>query len=381
MTAAAGGALAGLRVVEFGSIGPGPFCAMMLADHGADVVRVDRPGDGGSVTPVDDPRHEVLHRNRRSIRLDLKRSEDRDVALDLAAEADVVIEGNRPGVMERLGLGPDDLRARNPGLVYARITGWGQTGPYAQRVGHDLNYLAVSGTLSLIGPREGPPTVPLALLGDFGSGGMLAAFGIMAALWERGRSGEGQVVDASIIDGAALLATAFHGYRQAGVWTDRREDNLVDGGAPFYRVYETADDRWVAVAALEPRFYAALLHLLGLDDVPVAGQLDRAAWAPLRARFAAVVATRSRAEWVAAAAGTDACLTPVLSLEEAPQDEHLAAGSTFVVADGITQAAPAPRLERTPGSLRRPPARPGEHDEEILETVRHGTLGATIAMD
>ena len=363
-----GGALAGLKVVEFGSIGPGPFCAMMLADHGADVIRVDRPGEFASVTPAADARNELLHRNRRSIRLDLKQRDDRETALNLVAETDVVVEGNRPGVMERLGLGPDECQRRNPGLVYARITGWGQTGPYSGQVGHDLNYVAVSGTLSLIGPREGPPTIPLALLGDFSSGGMLAAFGIMAALWERQQSGAGQVVDASIVDGAALLATAFHGYRQAGGWTALREDNLVDGGAPFYRVYETADHRWIAVAALEPRFYNALLEVLGCDDVRVDSQLERASWAHLRTRFATIFATRSSAEWVEAASGTDACLT----LEEAPLDRHLTAGAAFIVADGITQPAPAPRFSRTPGSLRRPPALPGEHDQEIRNTLRHG---------
>jgi alpha-methylacyl-CoA racemase len=358
------GVLDGLRVVEFGSIGPGPFCAMMLADHGADVVRIERPGAGSGISTAD-PEYELLHRNRRTIELDLKNEVDRDAASDLVARADVVIEGNRPGVMERLGLGPEVCRERNPALVYGRMTGWGQDGPYAGLVGHDVNYLSISGTLSLIGGRETGPTIPLALLGDFAGGGMMLAFGIMAALWERTQSGEGQVIDAAILDGATLLATAFHGFRQGGVWSSRREDNLVDGGAPFYSVYETSDGEWISVGALEPRFYEQLLRVFGLQDSALPDQYDHASWPGMKARFAAIVATRSRDDWVAAAVGTDACLTPVLSLEEARADAQVSARGTIPLRDGLYQPAPAPRFSRTVADLRTPPAAASE----VAETV------------
>jgi alpha-methylacyl-CoA racemase len=359
------GALDGLRVVEFGSTGPAPFCAMILADHGADVVRVDRPG-GESVTPAQDGREELLHRNRRSIALDLKSPGDLDTARHLSERADVVIEGNRPGVMERLGLGPDVLCAANPRLVYARMTGWGQDGPYANEVGHDLNYLSISGALSLLGPRSGPPTIPLALVGDFGGGGLVLAFGIMAALFERTSSGEGQVIDASILDGVALMSTAFTGYAQTGGWSAQREDNLIDGGAPFYNVYETADGEWVSVGALEPRFYRALLTVLGIDDIDPARQGDKTEWEQNRLRFASVIRARTRAEWVARAAGSEACLTPVLSLEEARLDRHAVQRQSFATAGGIEQPVPAPRFSRATAGLRSLPPRPGEQTTEIL---------------
>ncbi|RFA10465.1 carnitine dehydratase [Subtercola boreus] len=360
------GALHGLKVLEFGSIGPAPFGVMMLADHGADVVRVDRRGAFASVTPAGDAREELLHRNRRSIALDLKTDEDRETARRLAGAADVLVEGNRPGVMERLGLGPEVLMADNPRLVYARMTGWGQTGPYAGRVGHDINYLSISGTLSLIGAKGAPPTIPLALLGDFGGGGTFLAFGIMAALWERERSGSGQVIDASILGGATLLATAFHGYRQTGGWSSDREDNLVDGGAPFYAVYETADRQWISVGALEPAFYAELLAVLGVDPATVPAQDDRQSWFALKKRFAAIVALRTRDEWVAAAEGTNACLTPVLTLEEARADPQVVARGGFEQEGGLHQPAPAPLLGRTPAARRTLPPRPGEHAADIL---------------
>lgn len=363
------GALDGLRVIEFGSTGPAPFCAMLLADHGADVVRIDRPG-GESVTPAQDGREELLHRNRRSIALDLKSDADRDTALRLCERADVVIEGNRPGVMERLGLGPEVLRATNPRLIYARMTGWGQDGPYAGEVGHDLNYVSISGTLSLIGPRLGPPAIPLALVGDFGGGGLMLAFGIMSALFERTASGEGQVIDASILDGVALMTTAFTGYAQTGGWSTKREDNLIDGGAPFYGVYETADHKWVSVAALEPRFYRSLLTVLGIDDVDPARQAEKSDWPANRLRFAEAVAVRTRNEWVASAAGTEACLTPVLSLEEARADPHATARGIFGMAGGIHQPVPAPRFSRSTAGLRTLPPRSGEQADEILRDWR-----------
>ncbi len=359
------GALDGLRVVEFGSTGPAPFCAMLLADHGADVVRIDRPG-GESVTPAGDGREELLHRNRRSIALDLKSDADRSTATRLAGRADVLIEGNRPGVMERLGLGPSELRASNPRLIYARMTGWGQDGPYAAEVGHDINYLSISGTLSLLGPRSGPPTIPLALVGDFGGGGLVLAFGILAALFERQTSGEGQVIDASILDGVALMSTAFVGYAQTGGWSALREDNLIDGGAPFYNVYETSDHEWISVGALEPRFYRALLDVLEINDIDPAQQGAKSDWPTNRMRFAEIIRTRSRAEWIARAAGTEACLTPVWSLEEARSDPHALDRHVFDTSDGIHQPVPAPRFSRSTAGLRTPPPRSGEQGAEIV---------------
>jgi alpha-methylacyl-CoA racemase len=364
----------GLRVVEFGSIGPGPFCAMMLADHGADVVRIERPGAGAGISTAD-PEFELLHRSRRTTVLDLKDPADRNAALDLVARADVVIEGNRPGVMERLGLGPEVCRERNPALVYGRMTGWGQDGPYAGRVAHDVNYLSVSGTLSLIGGRETGPTIPLALLGDFAGGAMFLAFGIMAALWERTRSGEGQVIDAAILDGATLLATAFHGFRQGGVWSSRREDNLVDGGAPFYAVYETSDREWISVGALEPRFCESLLRVLGLQDAELPDQHDHASWPAMKEKFAAIVSTRTRDDWIAAAAGTDACLTPVLSIEEAREDAHVSARGTLPLREGLYQPAPAPRFSRTIADSPSPPAAAPETINEILASWPDGPPG------
>jgi alpha-methylacyl-CoA racemase len=359
------GTLTGLRVLEFGSIGPGPFGAMMLADHGADVVRVDRVGEFASVTPAGDARNELLHRNRRSIALDLKDEADRATALRLIARADVLIEGNRPGVMERLGLGPDVALELNPRLIYARMTGWGQTGPLAGTVGHDVNYISTSGTLGLIG-TSAAPVIPLALVGDFASGGMVMAFGVLAALHERESSGLGQVVDAAIIDGAALLATAFHGYNQTGDWSDERSDNLVDGGAPFYNVYETADHRWLSVGPLEARFYSDLLRVMELDESSLPAQNDKSSWPELRERFAGIFASATLSEWVERAEGTNACLSPVLSLAEARDNPHVVARGTILESDGLYQPAPAPRFSRTNGALRMPPPRPGEHSDSVL---------------
>ncbi|WP_239451855.1 CaiB/BaiF CoA-transferase family protein [Frondihabitans sp. PAMC 28766] len=340
---------------------------MMLADHGADVVRVERPNRAAPITPAGDASEELLHRNRTSIALDLKDPGDHARALDLMRIADVVLEGFRPGVMERLGLGPDVAVESNPLLVYVRITGWGQSGPAATRVGHDLDYLAVSGTLSLLGKKNEPPAIPLALVGDFGGGGMLAAFGVLAALMERTRSGRGQVVDASILDGSALLATAFHGYRGTGAWTTEREDNLVDGGAPFYNTYTTLDGRFVAVAALEPAFYAALLRVLGLAAADLAPQDDRESWPVLRRLFADVIARRTRDDWVAASQGTEACLSPVLTLEEARLDEQIVARGTIVEFAGTPQPSPAPRFSRTAGSLRTPPTTTIRPTSDVLD--------------
>ena len=361
------GPLTGIRVIEIGGIGPGPFCAMLLADLGADVLRVDRVAGGGLVGPSEDHSTELLNRGRRSIAVDLKHPDGPEVVLRLVDQADVLMEGFRPGVTERLGIGPEECLARNPRLIYGRMTGYGQDGPMAQAVGHDLNYIAQSGALSMIGRRGQPPTPPLSLIGDFGGGGMVLALGICAALVERQRSGAGQVIDAAMVEGAALLATPFYGYAQTGAWSAERGTNIVDSGAPFYDVYETADGRWLSVAAMEPRFYAALLELLGLDAEDLPEQHDREAWPAMKERFAAAIATRTRDEWCAAAEGVEACVAPVLGVGEVGDDLHLATREAFVRHHGILQPAPAPRFSRTPTALSLPPPLPGEHTAEALE--------------
>lgn len=361
------GPLSGVRVVEIGGIGPGPFCAMLLADLGAEVLRVDRVAGGGLVGPSDDHTSELLNRGRRSIAVDLKHPDGPEVVLSLVEQADVLMEGFRPGVTERLGIGPDVCLQRNPRLVYGRMTGYGQDGPMAQAVGHDLNYIAQSGALSMIGRRGQPPTPPLSLVGDFGGGGMVLALGICAALVERATSGRGQVIDAAMVEGAALLATPFFGYVQTGAWSTERGTNIVDSGAPFYDVYETADGRWLSVAAMEPQFYAALLSLLGLSDDPdLPAQHDHAAWPAMKERFATIIKTRTRDDWCAAAAGVEACVAPVLGPDEVEQDEHNAARGTFVRHEGLLQPAPAPRFDRTPTALGLRPPLPGEHTSAAL---------------
>ena len=359
------GPLVGLKVVEIGSIGPGPFCAMLLADLGADVVRVDRATGAGLVGPNADFRTELLHRGRRSLAVDLKHPDGVEAVLSLVTDADVLIEGFRPGVTERLGIGPDECAKRNPRLIYARMTGFGQDGPLAQHVGHDINYVALSGTLSLIGRRGQPPTPPLSLIGDFGGGGMLLALGVLSALFERQRSGRGQVIDASMVEGAALLATPFFGFSQSGSWNGERGTNLVDSGAPFYDAYETADGKWLAVGALEPHFYADLVALLGLPgDLP--DQNDRAQWPQMKKMFADAVRGRTLAEWLEAAEGRTPCIAPVLDIDEAPSHPHHVARGTFVEVDGLVQPAPAPRFSRSVAAVDRRPPTPGEHTLEIL---------------
>ena len=356
------GPLAGLRVLELAGIGPGPFCAMMLADAGATVLRIDRPGATSRR-----PDKELLNRGRQSAVLDLKHPRGIDALLRLVDQADVLLEGFRPGVTERMGVGPDACLARNPRLVYARMTGWGQQGPASPTAGHDIGYIARAGALHALGRAGGPPQFPANLLGDFGGGGMLMAFGICAALVERGISGRGQVVDAAIVDGvASLLAMPFMLMAQ-GLWRDERGVNLLDGGVPWYDVYATADGQWMAVGALEPQFYAALLAGLGLADEP--GMPDRGDprnWPELRARLAARFAERTRDEWAAVFAGTDACAEPVLSLSEAARDPHLVARKTYVARDGMIQPSPSPRFSRTPGQLPGPPPGPGQHTVEAL---------------
>ncbi|MGI5479695.1 CaiB/BaiF CoA transferase family protein [Streptomyces lavendofoliae] len=362
MAGTAEGPLAGVRVVELAGIGPGPFAAMLLGDLGADVVRVDRPGGAGLAI---DPDFDLTNRNKRSVLVDLKADGGAERVLDLVERADVLIEGYRPGVAERLGIGPEPCLARNPALVYGRMTGWGQDGPLAHRAGHDIGYIAVTGTLSMIGKAGEPPAVPANLVGDYAGGSLYLVVGILAALHHaRGEGGGGQVVDAAITDGAAHLATMIHAMMAAGAWQDRRGANLLDGGCPFYGTYETADGRYMAVGALEQRFYDEFTTLLGLPGTaPSRDDLDR--WGELRAAVAARFRSRTRDEWTAVFEGSDACVAPVLSLREAPGHPHLAARATFTDHGGITQPAPAPRFSATPGAVTRPPARPGADTDEV----------------
>lgn len=360
------GPLQGIRVVEIGGIGPSPFCAMMLADMGADVLRVDR---ASSVTARDDyewPPDYLLNRGRRSVGVDLKHPDGVEVVLRLAAQADVMIEGYRPGVAERLGIGPDECRARNPRLVYGRMTGWGQTGPYARYPGHDMNYIALTGALHSIGRAGGPPAPPLNLVGDFGGGGMLLAVGVLAAVIEAGRSGEGQTVDAAMLDGSALLTTMFYGMRDMGQWNGGRGGNLLDGGAHFYDVYETADDKYVSIGAMEPKFYANLVRELGLDPAELPEQYDESSWPDMKERFAAIFRTRSRDEWSARLESAEICFAPVLDLDEARSFEQNRERGVFVEHDGIVQPAPAPRFDRTPSEIAGPAPAPGEHTSDGL---------------
>ncbi|MEE4542319.1 CaiB/BaiF CoA-transferase family protein [Streptomyces sp. V4-01] len=354
--------MAGVRVVELAGIGPGPFAAMLLADLGADVVRVDRPGGPGLGL---DPAHDLTNRNKRSVLVDLKSGAGPGAVLDLAARADILIEGYRPGVAERLGIGPQPCLARNPRLVYGRMTGWGQQGPLAATAGHDIGYIAVTGVLGMTGPADGPPAAPANLLGDYAGGSLYLVAGVLAALHHARAHGEGQVVDAAIVDGVAHLATMIHAMRAAGAWHDRREANLLDGGAPFYGVYRTSDGGHMAVGALEERFYAQFAATLGLTAQESALRADPARWPELRAAVAARFGARTRDEWTALFDGTDACTAPVLSLGEAPLHPHLAARGTFADADGAVQPAPAPRFSATPTTLRRPPAPPGAHTAQV----------------
>lgn len=357
-----GGPLEGIRVLELAGTAPGPFGAMVLADLGAEVLRVDRVRDARlSRATVD-----VLGRGRRSVAVDLKAPAGPPLVRRLAARADVLVEGYRPGVMERLGLGPADLHADNPRLVYARMTGWGQDGPMATRAGHDINYIAASGALEPLGRPGQNPHAPANLLGDFAGGGLLLVVGVLAALVERERSGQGQVIDVAMVDGSALLTAYLHGLKADGYWGRGRGENLLDGGAPFYDTYLTADGGYLALGALERRFYAELLDGLGLADEDLPDQMDRRGWPRLRERFAEVIATRTRAEWTEIFADRDACVCAVLSLDEAPHAAHAAARDGFVTLDGIRQPAPAPRFDRTPAPHPEPAPLPGEHTAQAL---------------
>lgn len=359
------GPLTGIKVIEIAGIGPAPFAAMLLADMGAEVIRIDRKAARGSRGFNPQFSGGILNRGRRSLALDLKHPAAITTVLDLIASADALLEGFRPGVMERLGLGPEPCLARNPKLIYGRVTGWGQHGPLAPTAGHDINYIALSGALHAIGPRD-TPTPPLNLVGDFGGGALFVAFGIVCALLEARQSGQGQVVDAAMTDGSALLMAMQYSLKANGLWRDEREANLLDGGAPFYGTYRCADGGWLAVGALEPQFHDLLLEKLALPPALFAERWNPVSWPRLRAVLAETFATRSRAEWCALFEGTDACVAPVLSLTEAPTHPHNQARNTFVEHGGVTQPAPAPRYSRTVPEIQRPPAQPGEHSAEIL---------------
>src|SRR5438270_452946 len=355
------GPLQGFKVIEMAGIGPGPFTAMMLADMGADVLRVDRPN-----ARVLNPDKDVLNRGRRSIAVDLKHPDGVQTVLRLVEQADALLEGFRPGVMERLGLGPDECLARNPKLVYGRMTGWGQEGPLSHAAGHDINYIAIAGVLNnfkRVGERPVPPNN---LVGDFGGGGLLLAFGLVCALLEASRSGQGQVVDAAMVDGAAVLSTMLHAFVAMGLWQDNPGHNLLDTGAHFYEVYETADGKFVAVGAIEHQFYEELLERTGLKDEELPFQMDRGQWPSLKERFAALFKTKTRDEWQTLLEGTDACAVPVLSMTEAPSHPHNVARQTFVQRDGVTQPAPAPRFSRPTAGIAGPPPAPGEHTDDAL---------------
>ena len=359
------GPLTGIRVIEIAGIGPGPFCAMMLADMGADVVRIDRASAARGGDPAHPPL-DLLNRGRRSVGIDLKSSEGVETVLALVEGADALLEGFRPGVAERLGIGPADCLARNPRLVYGRMTGWGQEGPYASAAGHDLNYIALAGALHGIGRQGEAPVPPLNLVGDFGGGGMYLAFGMACALLEARNSGQGQVVDAAMVDGAASLMTAFFGMARSGFWSEERGTNMLDTGAHFYNVYETADGRYISLGPIEPQFYAELRERLGLHGPEWDHQTDRSRWPELKEKLAALVAQRTRDEWCELLEGTDTCFAPVLSLAEAPEHAHNRERGTFAEVAGVVQPGPAPRFSRTPGAIRRPPPHSGQHTDEIL---------------
>ncbi|GBE64416.1 alpha-methylacyl-CoA racemase [Mycobacterium sp. MFM001] len=351
------GPLNGLRVIELAGIGPGPHAAMILGDLGADVVRVDRPGASGA-----DP----MLRNRRFVTADLKSDEGRELVLKLVAKADVLIEGFRPGVTERLGLGPDDCARVNDRLIYARMTGWGQTGPRSKQAGHDINYISLNGVLHAIGRKGERPVPPLNLVGDFGGGSMFLLVGILSALWERQSSGKGQVIDAAMIDGSSVLIQMMWGMRALGMWSDERGTNMLDTGAPYYDTYECADGRYVAVGAIEPQFYAELLKGLGLDAAQLPGQNDRTRWPELRTRLTEVFASKDRDHWAKVFADSDACVTPVLAFGEVETEPHVTERHTFYQADGGLQPRPAPRFSRSVPDQPRPPSQPGADTEAVL---------------
>jgi alpha-methylacyl-CoA racemase len=360
------GPLHGIKVLELAGIGPGPFAAMLLADMGADVVRVDRAGSVRGGDPAAPPA-DVLNRGRRSVGIDLKNPDGVETLLTLVEQADVLLEGFRPGVCERLGFGPEVCRARNPRLVFGRMTGWGQSGPYAQAAGHDINYIALAGALNSFGRAGERPVAPVNMVGDFGGGGMFLAFGVVCALVERQSSGLGQVVDTAMVDGSAVLMTMIHAFHAMGIWSEEKGTNILDTGAPFYDTYETSDGKYVTIGSIEPQFYAELVQRLGLEDDPVfVRQHDRSQWPEGKDRLVELFRTKTRDEWCELLEATDVCFAPVLSLTEAPKHPHNVERGTFVERDGVVQPAPAPRFDRTPGGIQRPPAHAGQHTDEVL---------------
>lgn len=356
------GPLKGIKVVEMAGIGPGPFCAMMLSDMGAEVIRVDRLAHKGSGHKAN-----VLNRGRRSIAIDLKNSQGVDTVKKLIDQADVVIEGFRPGVMERLGLGPEECLERNPRLVFGRMTGWGQHGPLAHAAGHDINYISIGGALGAMGHPDRPPSPPLNLVGDFGGGAMYLLAGVLAALVERASSNKGQVIDAAMTDGTASLLTPFYGMMAMGMWTTQRNDNRLDGGAHYYGSYTCSDGKHISIGSIEPQFYALLLELCGIDDPEFLKQNEKESWASLRQKLEELFATKTQAQWCELLEGTDVCFAPVLNLAEAPQHPHNEARASFVDFEGVTQPAPAPRFSRSQSSIQSAAAIAGEHSEEILK--------------
>jgi alpha-methylacyl-CoA racemase len=362
----ASGPLAGIRIIEIAGIGPGPFAGYLLADLGADVVKVDRSKNAGLGDPSTPP-SDILQRGRRSIAVDLKSPEGVEVVLRLAEQADGMYEPFRPGVAERLGIGPEAALARNPKLVYGRMTGWGQDGPYAHTAGHDINYISLAGALFHMGRKGGPPTFPMNLVGDFGGGGMLLAYGMLAGLLHASRTGEGQVIDAAMVDGTAALMAMFHAFTAMGILEEARGENMLDSGAHFYDVYECADGEYVSIGSIEPQFYAELLRLTGLEGEDLPYQMDKSQWAAMKERLAAIFRSKTRDEWCEVMEGTDVCFAPVLRMSEAVHHPHNVQRGTFIRRDGIVQPAPAPRFSATPGEVQRPPAHAGQHTAEVLD--------------
>jgi alpha-methylacyl-CoA racemase len=356
------GPLKGLKIIEMAGIGPGPFCAMLLADMGADVIRIDRPG-GSNILGLS---YEVLNRGRRSIALDLKNPDDVETVLKLVEKADALLEGFRPGVMERLGLGPDVCAARNEKLVYGRMTGWGQDGPMSQAAGHDINYIALTGALHAIGTPD-QPVPPLNMVGDFGGGALYLAFGLVSGMLEAKSSGKGQVVDAAMTDGASHLMSMMYSLLEQGRWTNQRGTNLLDGGAPFYGCFQCSDDKWVSIGSIEPQFYALLREKADITDAMFDNQHDQKNWPVMKEKLVGIFRQKSRDEWCQIMEGSDVCFAPVLDLEEAPEHAHNKARGTFVNKDGVTQPGPAPRFSRTTAELDLPPPQPGEHSDDILK--------------
>ncbi len=358
------GPLSGKRIVEIAGIGPGPFCAMLLADLGAEIVRVDRASAVPDIMP-DSPNLDLLNRGRRSVGVNLKTPEGIETVLKLVQESDALIEGFRPGVAERLGIGPEECLARNPKLIYGRMTGWGQEGTYSSMAGHDINYIALSGVLGMIGREGGKPIPPVNLVGDFGGGGMLLALGICAALVETAKSEKGQIIDAAMTDGSALLSTMMHSFKAMGMWGDRGT-NLLDTGAPFYDVFECADGEFISLGSIEPQFYSELLRITEIDQSENPKQMDRAGWAEMKSKIGDAIKGKTRSEWEELMEGTDVCFAPVLSMDEAYEHPHNKQRNTFIEIAGVMQPAPAPRFSRTPASVSSPPPHAGQHTEEVL---------------